>query len=488
VAILEDLLSEVPSGVERSDVLFALAPTLRGGPPAMIAACDEALVEAAADDARAARILAFRSWLQTIELDIPAAMTDGRAALERAERAGDPTLLAVAIGELGNAEIQAAEITPGLLRRGAEIEERLDVSLEYHNSPRVSLARLLLREGDLDESRTIFEEIAAKAGARGDEGTYGQVVWELSFVEWLAGRWSPALEHATAAYELAAQTQGPVYRAIAGRNKALVEADLGLSESARTTADEVHAISQAIPMEVLSIISLFVRGHLELTLGNLEAAGSCLSELPSRLLARGWNNPVLPVWADSIEVSIALGELDRARAHLDPYELHGRRIDSPWAVASAARCRGVLMAATGDLEAAFAAFEGALTTLEPFPFPFEHARALLCLGSAHRQARRKHAARDALEQALAIFEELGARPWMEKAGAELRRVSGRRPSETLTETEERVARLASQGHSNKEIASALFMSVHTVEAHLTRVYRKLELRSRGQLAARLTEK
>ena len=155
-------------------------------------------------------------------------------------------------------------------------------------------------------------------------------------------------------------------------------------------------------------------------------------------------------------------------------------------MASAARCRCLLSSAEGDLAGAFAAYERALAELDGLPYPFERGRTLLCLASAHRQAKQKRAAREALEQALAIFDELGARLWAEKARAELRRISGRRPaSEELTETEARVAALASEGRSNKEIAAALFMGVSTVEAHLSHVYRKLGIRSRTELATRL---
>ena len=122
----------------------------------------------------------------------------------------------------------------------------------------------------------------------------------------------------------------------------------------------------------------------------------------------------------------------------------------------------------------------------PEPWPLERARTLLCLGSVRRQALQKKAAREALEQALAIFEQLGARLWADKARGELKRISGRAPaSEELTETERRVAELASQGRSNKEIAAELYMGVSTVEAHLSRVYRKLAIRSRAGLAQAL---
>jgi DNA-binding NarL/FixJ family response regulator len=119
--------------------------------------------------------------------------------------------------------------------------------------------------------------------------------------------------------------------------------------------------------------------------------------------------------------------------------------------------------------------------------PFERARTLLALGLVQRRAKRKRAAREALEQALATFEQLGARLWAEKARAELARISGR-PAATgeLTETERRIAALAAEGLSNKEIASALFVTPKTVGTQLSRIYRKVGVHSRTELARHIS--
>ncbi len=484
--ILEQLLVDCPPGLERADVLFELASTLRADTHTLIELFDQALRAAAGDDVRAMRILGLRSGIHMWEPDMDAALADGRAALEKAERVGDPAMLAVAIARLGQVETYAAEITPGLLERGAEIEERLGLVLEYSSSPRYALARLLMRRGEIDGPRAVLEELESKASARGDEGTRLMVLWTLSLLEWLAGRWSLALGHATVAQELVEQTQHPHARVWVGRVKATLEADLGLVEQARASAEEGLAFSQGTSNETFTIYALGSLGRLELALGNLEAAAGHLRELPGRLLAGGVVDPTQPVWADAIEAMIAVGEPKQARTYLEQHELHAERLGSPLAVATGARCRGLLAAAEGDLPAAFTAFVRSLAELEEVPYPLERGRTLLCLGVVRRKAQQKTAARETLEEALAIFEELGARLWADKARSELKRISGRQPSsDGLTETETQVATLAAQGRSNKQIAAALFMGVSTVEAHLSHVYRKLGIRSRTELGPRL---
>jgi DNA-binding CsgD family transcriptional regulator len=118
---------------------------------------------------------------------------------------------------------------------------------------------------------------------------------------------------------------------------------------------------------------------------------------------------------------------------------------------------------------------------------FDAARTLLALGRAQRRAKQWGSARRALERAASLFEEIGSPGWSEQASSELARVGARRPRPTgeLTDAERRTAELAAGGMSNKEIARELFVTVHTVEVHLSRAYAKLGIRSRGQLAGRI---
>jgi DNA-binding NarL/FixJ family response regulator len=113
---------------------------------------------------------------------------------------------------------------------------------------------------------------------------------------------------------------------------------------------------------------------------------------------------------------------------------------------------------------------------------------LLLLGTVHRRAGHKRLARESLAEARETFEAIGAAGWADSASAEARRIGGRAAaSEGLSEMERRIAQLAAQGRTNREIAAAAVVSVKTVEANLTKVYRKLGVRSRTELA-RLLER
>jgi DNA-binding CsgD family transcriptional regulator len=485
-AIFEQLLTEITDGVERSDVLYALATTGRADLPTRIRLCDEAATHAAGDDVRLVQILGFRAISRWVNGDVPGALADAREGLERAERAGDPRLLATAIGRVGLIETWALDITLGLLARGVAIEDGLDRPLLFHDSPKFISAVQLIPQDELDRCRDVAEALERDAVARGDEHARAWVVLLLIGVEWLAGRWERALEHGAVAIELAEQTGELQYAGMACAWTASVEADAGLVEQARATARRGLVCAEAMQDEIHMVFNLAALGAVEFALGHLDEAARHVRDLPARLLSAGHRQPgMVDVWPNAIEILIAVGELAQAREYLGQYE-HLARLASRRARGAAARCRGLLAAAEGELPVAFAALEGSLAALESEQYPLELGRTLLALSSVHRQAKHKRAARDALDQALAIFEQLSAPLWAEKARAELRRISGRRPaSEELSETEQRVAALVAEGRSNKAIAAELYMSVRTVESHLSHVYRKTGVRSRAQLTRRL---
>jgi DNA-binding NarL/FixJ family response regulator len=120
--------------------------------------------------------------------------------------------------------------------------------------------------------------------------------------------------------------------------------------------------------------------------------------------------------------------------------------------------------------------------------PLERGRSLLALGIARRRARQKATAREALSEAHSVFVEAGAPVWAQRVQDELGRIAGGRGGHDLTAGERSVADLAASGATNREIGAQLFLSPKTVEAVLTRVYRKLNVRSRTELARQLQPK
>jgi len=195
--------------------------------------------------------------------------------------------------------------------------------------------------------------------------------------------------------------------------------------------------------------------------------------------------PVAPELVEALTEVGQPGEAATVSARLSELsELHAH----PWGLASAKRCDAVLRLSTGghDDQAA-AQMAAAAADFGRLGLPFDQARTLMALGRALRRAKRWGAARTALQEAVATFEWLSSPGWAAEARSELARVGARRPApaDELTPAEQRVAELAAGGRSNKEIARALHVTVSTVEAHLSRVYAKLGLRSRSQLAARL---
>jgi ATP/maltotriose-dependent transcriptional regulator MalT len=467
-SILAALLDELPRGRARADVLLRLSHTSEEQETAA-ELCEQALREAKGDDRLLSRVHAAHT------------------ALEHAERAGDRRLTVAALSGLALFEIWAGQTTSGLLERALALQQPGD-ELPDHANPKRILALRLFYQGRLDEARALFERVLAEAAARGDEPTCALVRVRLADVEWRAGNWAQAAEHAAAAHEAAEQIglehlgHHSLYR------KALVDAYRGRIEEARAGAEEAVALSETAQNASARAIAFGVLGFIELSLGDAAAADRHLRPVLEWLDEGDMALAPFPASPYALEALIEVGELEQARELLAQFEREGRELESPWALAVATRLRGLLAAATGDLPSALACLERPLAEHPDRCWPFERGRALLALGQTQRRAKQKRAARESLQAALAVFEELGAPLWAEKTRADLRRLGGRpRGSGELTPTEERVAALVGEGRTNREVGAALYVSERTVEGHLTRIYAKLAVRSRAELTRRLRD-
>src|SRR3990170_648984 len=228
-------------------------------------------------------------------------------------------------------------------------------------------------------------------------------------------------------------------------------------------------------------------GFLELSLGDAAAAHDWLAPAVQMTERMELREPgAFPFVPDEVEALVALGELEPAERLTERLDEQGRALNRPLALATAARCRGLITGARGDLAGAEEHLQRALREHTRTQQPFELGRTLLVAGAVRRRMRQKKGARDLIQRALTTFDDLGAPLWADRARRELARIGGRAPTSTgLTPTESQIAHLVAEGRTNREVAKALFVSVHTVEANLKRVYRKLDVRSRTELARKL---
>jgi ATP/maltotriose-dependent transcriptional regulator MalT len=262
-----------------------------------------------------------------------------------------------------------------------------------------------------------------------------------------------------------------------------VDAYAGRVDRARRDLNDANAAAQRCGSARLAEWPATLGGFLEVSRGDYQAAVEALEPLLPilQMFPDGAEIISASLMPEAAEAMIGLGRLDDAEPLIEALERNGGRHDRPWLLAVGRRCRAMVLAARGDLTAATSMAGHAMAEHERLPMPFERARTQLLLGQLQRRQRHRAAAAT-LHQALQTFEEIGAELWVDRAKAELARArSGRRRSEGLTPSEQRVAELAVSGMSNRDIAGALFISPKTVEVNLSRIYRKLDIHSRVEL-------
>ena len=475
---LEDLDLD---GEKRADALLFLSEIELGRLHARIELRRQALREAS-DQPELEQLIHQKLALETRFFEGRApAEKHARAAWELAEALGDDATRAVSLAVLallrfigGEPDARAlAEEAQALVARAPGDPRFVDATF--------CLAHILVWSAELEPARALLGELDRTWGER-DERLSAQVSWFLSIVELYAGRLDLAEYHAERAKEL---------HGLYGRGEdedphnylpvALVAAYRGDHELARDLAVTGRALAEA--HEALLPGLAAVPGLVALWAGDPQAGTEFFGEADRVADAAGWVEPVIRWWrAEQVEALLELGRLDEGAEILRDWEGAASRRERAWTVAQARRCRGLLASGLGQLDDALALLEEAAQAHESLGDPIGRARALLALGVVRRRLRQKRSAREAIEQALAIFEECGATHFAEKARAELGRIGGRAREEGLTPAEQRVAALVVEGRTNREVAAALFLGEGTVETHLRHIYAKLGVRSRTELA------
>jgi DNA-binding CsgD family transcriptional regulator len=230
---------------------------------------------------------------------------------------------------------------------------------------------------------------------------------------------------------------------------------------------------------------LRARGLLRLALGRTSEGVHDLVEFGRRDELWGLANPLASRWRSHTALALAaMGDSGGARRMAADDLERARRWGAATGIGIALRARALVAGGAASLDR----LREAAKILERSPARLEHARALVDLGAALRRSNRRAEAREVLQDGLELASRCGARGLAERARTELVAAGGRSSDphasgvEQLTASERRVAELAAAGRSNPEIAQALFVTRKTVETHLGRVYRKLDIAGRGDLS------
>lgn len=313
-----------------------------------------------------------------------------------------------------------------------------------------------------------------------DEPRSARALWGLAWVEFWAGRWSLAADYASRARDISIQyalemPQDHLPSAVVAVHRGQLDLAREHSERGLELAREQF---RGRPVQHMAVLGLVAVG-----LGDTSRAEEWFETADAGAAELGWGEPSVRWWtADHAELLLESGRVDDAVRLVGRWDADATRVDRPWVSAHVTRCRGLVAAAEGEVPRATVLLEQAVEQHVAVGDPFGEARAHLALGIVRRRERKKRGARDAIEAALSGFEQLGAASWAVKAQGELGHIGGRRREEGLTAAERRVAVLVAEGRTNREVAAALFLTERTVASHLSRVYAKLGVRSRTELA------
>lgn len=377
--------------------------------------------------------------------------------------------------------------------RAPEANERISRAagaLERHDALRENprmVARLAFDLTTADRMTEARPTAARAVSLAREQGATSALSYALDASAWNdlhAGRWREAYAAASEGSALARETGQANTLVYTLCELAWIEAGRGRDDACRAHAHEALDLADANRLRFAGMFARTALGLLDLGRGRLEQAVTGLRGVDKTCREMGVTGPDEFPWADLCEALVRLDRPDEAREALDTPGRFARVVRGErWAAAVSQRCEGLL----AEEEAFAPHFEQALTLHEPGEDAFQLARTHLCYGERLRRSGKRVKAREQLRQALELFDRLKARPWYDRTQRELQasgeRLRRRDPwkTEELTPQELQIALQVVDGKTNKEVGAALFLSPKTVEYHLTRVYRKLDLHSRAEL-------
>ncbi|MFF5297232.1 AAA family ATPase [Paractinoplanes globisporus] len=454
--------------------------------PAYAVSCEllaEAVEQLAADPAKHAYTSALlANWLMG-EWKFEAARPLAEQAVRVARTTERPDILRWTLG----VQARLAAATP-LPEAGRLLQEAVDLPgwdpTEIPMlTPEATLGLWHLERGELSAARSRLEQVHQASEQSGH--THGLVssLQCLMLVEFAAGRWAQADEYALAILQNST-VHGVEFTTDRYVVRTLVPAGRGHTAEVRGTVTEALATNVVNDSIVDLILLRGIAAHLELSIGDPAAAVAWLDPVAESMWGHAFGNILMTgIETDLIESYARVGRTGEAADRLNWFRTKADLLDNPLAQIAAARCRAVLDLATGDAAKAAADLEAMLPAARQSEVPIELGRFLLILGTARRRARLRRAATAALDETVRLLEKLGADGWAGQARAERAKLAHSTDG-PLTPTEQRIVELVELGNTNAEIAAILLLREKTIEANLTRIYRKRGVRGRVDIARR----
>jgi DNA-binding CsgD family transcriptional regulator len=486
-ALLSRALEATPPGPARVDALLLAASiaSWESGDATVAGWCEQALAEAG-DDA----LLVARSHATFAETSPSGAVIDlfhAEAAVELLETMPAPPdgLLANALTNVAMHRLRLGQgLAVSTLERAAALQAQAE-PVPVSDRAGFALGIFLKVVDRFEESRAWLEIMRTSAVDEGDDSVLPVTLGHLAALECWSGDYHAAIALAAEGREHAVRMgiRAPMPASV----HVLALAHQGHLTEALALGECDLAADEAVDYVAATALDLRSLGFAELLAGDLAGAADHMLRAWSISTDEvGVREPaILRLHPDAVAALVGLARFDEAAELTRQLDAATDANHHPWSTAMASRCHGLLQAAQGDRMAAIDLLERALAEHQRLPMPFEEARTRLLLGSVLRRAGHRSDARRELELARAVFVHLGTPIQERQASAELDTIGGRRRQETeLSPVEQRIADLVAAGQTNREVAAATFTSVRTVETHLGRIYRKLGIRSRTELAAR----